>query len=260
MLIVQSVIVGVIYLVLGFLEEYLSFPMCSRPMVVGSVIGFFLGDLKTGVMIGASLELVFMGSVQIGASTPPDSLVGTAVGTAFAIIMHADVEVALALAVPVALLVSMTSSIWLTLRTFWHPTIEKMMDKGDYKGLERMFYVVALTLYIPKALLVTFAIMAGSTVVEKMISIIPEFVTGGLGVAAGMMVAVGFAMLLKMMWSKKMCVYYFLGFLLVAYLNLPILAVAFFGVILCVILYFEGNFKMNKAAPEASEEEELFND
>ena len=57
MLIVQSVIVGVIYLVLGFLEEYLSFPMCSRPMVVGSVIGFFLGDLKTGVMIGASLEL-----------------------------------------------------------------------------------------------------------------------------------------------------------------------------------------------------------
>ena len=246
MLIVQSVIVGVIYLVLGFLEEYLSFPMCSRPMVVGSVIGFFLGDLKTGV--------------QIGASTPPDSLVGTAVGTAFAIMMHADVEVALALAVPVALLVSMTSSIWLTLRTFWHPTIEKMMNKGDYKGLERMFYVVALTLYIPKALLVTFAIMAGSTVVEKMISIIPEFVTGGLGVAAGMMVAVGFAMLLKMMWSKKMCVYYFLGFLLVAYLNLPILAVAFFGVILCVILYFEGNFKMNKAAPEASEEEELFND
>ena len=236
MLIVQSVIVGVIYLVLGFLEEYLSFPMCSRPMVVGSVIGFFLGDLKTGVMIGASLELVFMGAVQIGASTPPDSLVGTAVGTAFAIMMHADVEVALALAVPVALLVSMTSSIWLTLRTFWHPTIEKMMNKGDYKGLERMFYVVALTLYIPKALLVTFAIMAGSTVVEKMISIIPEFVTGGLGVAAGMMV------------------------LLVAYLNLPILAVAFFGVILCVILYFEGNFKMNKAAPEASEEEELFND
>ena len=81
-----------------------------------------------------------------------------------------------------------------------------------------------------------------------------------MGVAAGMMVAVGFAMLLKMMWSKKMCVYYFLGFLSVAYLNLPILAVAFFGVILCVILYFEGNFKMNKAAPEASEEEELFND
>ena len=50
MLIVQSVIVGVIYLVLGFLEEYLSFPMCSRPMVVGSVIGFFLGDLKLSLI------------------------------------------------------------------------------------------------------------------------------------------------------------------------------------------------------------------
>ena len=256
----QAVLVGLTVFALEFIETWCSYPMTTRPLIVGTAIGIVLGDVATGVTVGASLELVFMGAVQIGASTPPDSLVGTAVGTAFAIMMHADVEVALALAVPVALLVSMTSSIWLTLRTFWHPTIEKMMNKGDYKGLERMFYVVALTLYIPKALLVTFAIMAGSTVVEKMISIIPEFVTGGLGVAAGMMVAVGFAMLLKMMWSKKMCVYYFLGFLLVAYLNLPILAVAFFGVILCVILYFEGNFKMNKAAPEASEEEELFND
>ncbi len=258
MLIVQSVIVGVIYLVLGFLEEYLSFPMCSRPMVVGSVIGFFLGDLKTGVMIGASLELVFMGAVQIGASTPPDSLVGTAVGTAFAIIMHADVEVALALAVPVALLVSMTSSIWLTLRTFWHPTIEKMMDKGDYKGLERMFYVVALTLYIPKALLVTFAIMAGSTVVEKMISIIPEFVTGGLGVAAGMMVAVGFAMLLKMMWTKKLAVYFFVGFILSSYLGLPLMAIAILGILYVIVLYVESSHKPTQSSAE--EEEELFND
>ena len=234
--------------------------MVNRPIVLAPLVGAILGDLQQGLIMGAALELIFLGVVSIGGATPSDSNMGSVLGTAFAMSMHQGVEIALALAVPVALLVSMTSSIWLTLRTFWHPTIEKMMNKGDYKGLERMFYVVALTLYIPKALLVTFAIMAGSTVVEKMISIIPEFVTGGLGVAAGMMVAVGFAMLLKMMWSKKMCVYYFLGFLLVAYLNLPILAVAFFGVILCVILYFEGNFKMNKAAPEASEEEELFND
>lgn len=76
------------------------------------------------------------------------------------------------------------------------------------------------------------------------------------------MAAVGFALLLKMMWSKTMCVYFFLGFFATAYLKLPIMAIAFFGIILCVILYFEGSFKKGgtKVNVEAIEEEELFND
>ena len=261
MLVAQSITVGLIYLVLGFLDDYLAICMCSRPIVVGAVVGFFLGDLSTGVIIGASLELIFMGVVTIGAATPPDALVGTAVSTAFAIMMHAETEVALTLAMPIALLVSMTNPIFLTLRTFWHSTIEKLLNKGNYKGIEKMFYVVAFTIYLPKAIIVSLAIMAGSGIVNQVIEVIPEFITGGMGVASGMIVAVGFAMLLNMMWSKKMCIYYFLGFLMTAYFNLPVLAIAFFGIVLCVILYFEGCLTNGGDHQEsAPEEEELFND
>lgn len=260
MLIYQSLIVGLIYLILVFLDDYLGICMCSRPMVVGPAVGFFLGDLTTGVLIGASLELIFMGVVQIGAATPPDALVGTAVSTAFAIMMHADTEVAMTLAMPIALLVSMTNPVFLTLRTFWHSTIEKLLNKGNYKGIEKMFYVVAMTVYLPKAIIVSLAIMAGSGIVNQVIEIIPEFITGGMGVASGMIVAVGFAMLLNMMWSKKMCIYYFLGFLLSAYLKLPVLAIAFFGIVLCVILYFEGRLTLNEPQQSHEEGEELFND
>ena len=102
--------------------------------------------------------------------------------------------------------------------------------------------------------------MVGTNAVQQLIDIIPEFITGGLSVASGIMAAVGFAMLLKMMWSKKMCIYYFLGFLLAAYLQLPILAIAFFGIILCVILYFEGGEMKADTTGETVSEEELFND
>ena len=40
--------------------------MIERPLVVGLVAGMLMGDVKTGVIIGASLEAIFMGAVNIG--------------------------------------------------------------------------------------------------------------------------------------------------------------------------------------------------
>ena len=51
----------------------------------------------------------------------------------------------------------------------------------------------------------------------------------GLTVCGNLLPAVGMAMLLKLLWSKKICVYFFLGFVLVAYLKLPLIALAALG-------------------------------
>ena len=48
-------------------------------------------------MVGATLELVFMGAIQIGAAVPPDVLVGAGLGTAFAIQSGQGADIALAL-------------------------------------------------------------------------------------------------------------------------------------------------------------------
>ena len=45
--------------------ELIGFTMLNRPIVIGPLVGLFLGDLHTGVIIGASLEAVFMGVVNI---------------------------------------------------------------------------------------------------------------------------------------------------------------------------------------------------
>ena len=44
--------------------ELVGFTMLNRPIVIGPLVGLFLGDLHTGVIIGASLEAVFMGVVK----------------------------------------------------------------------------------------------------------------------------------------------------------------------------------------------------
>lgn len=57
----------------------------------------------------------------------------------------------------------------------------------------------------------------------------------GLSAAGGLLPAVGFAMLMKMLWDNKLAVFYLLGFILTAYLKLPAVAVAAIGLVICVV-------------------------
>ena len=57
-----------------------------RPLFAGSLAGFILGDFKQGMIISASLELMWLGVTGIGAYVPPDVISGAILGTAFGII------------------------------------------------------------------------------------------------------------------------------------------------------------------------------
>ena len=56
----NAVAVALTLAALWFVEKMLGTPMVIRPIVVAPLIGLELGDLKTGLLIGAELELVFM--------------------------------------------------------------------------------------------------------------------------------------------------------------------------------------------------------
>ena len=95
----------------------------------------------------------------------------------------------------------------------------------------------------------------------------------GLTVCGNLLPAVGMAMLLKLLWNNKICVYFFLGFVLVAYFKLPLIALAALGVI-AALLVAQRDLELNQllrvkaaAAPAAvpaqgildEEEEDFFN-
>lgn len=61
----------------------------------------------------------------------------------------------------------------------------------------------------------------------------------GLQVAGNLLPAVGFALLLLPMMNKSNILYFILGFLMISYGKLPIIAVTLIGVILAFIIVFE---------------------
>lgn len=58
--------------------------MVSRPIVAGIAAGAVVGDLGLGVVIGATLELVWIGTMPVGAAVFPDGTCGAVSGAGVA--------------------------------------------------------------------------------------------------------------------------------------------------------------------------------
>ena len=60
----QAILIGLVAMCVTF-EWALGTCLASRPIVTGVLIGLVMGDLQTGIIVGATLEMVFIGSVTI---------------------------------------------------------------------------------------------------------------------------------------------------------------------------------------------------
>ena len=114
---------------------------------------------------------------------------------------------------------------------------DKAIENGQFKKeihihLWWSFGFNALVYFIPIFLTVYF----GTDLVTNLVAAIPQVITNGLTVAGNLLSALGFAMLLSSMLSKKMFPYFLLGFLIVAYSGLSLIGVTMFAAILAFIL------------------------
>lgn len=232
---VQTVLI-ILIAFFAYMHCYVGSTMHNRPIIIAPLVGLVLGDLRMGIMIGGTLELVFMGAFPVGASNPPDFVSGAIISTAYVIMTGKDVTAAVVLAVPIATLVLLIDNLQMTVLLTWASHIaDKYAEKGDIKGVERVQIIAGIGNKVLLALVVGLGYVLGVPAIERILQNIPEFVTRGLDVAAGLIPAIGFAMLARMMLTKSTVPYLVLGFILVAYLNIPIIGVALFGLVAALI-------------------------
>lgn len=236
-MLVQAVLIGLIAMLATF-EWMLGTNLGSRPIITGVLVGLVMGDLQTGVILGATLELVFIGSVTLGAAVPPDVITGGILGAAFAISTGNGADVALALAFPIATLYLIVDNV-LTLGIlpiFVHKA-DKYIEKGDFKGMERMHILGGFVVKsLPRGIVCGVAFYLGTPVMNRVLEAIPQFVQEGLVAAAGFIPALGIALLARMILTKKTAVFFILGFAVSAYLKIPMLGIAIMAAVLAIIL------------------------
>ena len=217
-------------------HEFFGMVMLSRPIVVAPLAGLLLGDLKTGLMVGAALESIFMGVVNIGISSTAEPSLAAGLATAFAIKMGGNMGAIIPIVFPLAVLgLQLMNFIFSFVIGPIAPKFETLAKEGKDRQIAALHYGLWGLHYALYALIPFFAVWLGSDVVQKIIESIPEIIMNGLTVAGNLLPAVGMAMLMQMLWDKKIGIYFFFGFIAFAYLKLPLTAIAVMGVIIAVI-------------------------
>ncbi|MET4696751.1 PTS N-acetylgalactosamine transporter subunit IIC [Endozoicomonas lisbonensis] len=212
-----------------------------RPLITGPIVGFILGDVQTGLITGASLELVWMGMAPLAGAQPPNVVIGGIIGVAFAILTQAEPQAAIGIAVPFAVAVQGLITLLFTAFSPVMHRCDEMAAKADWKGIDRVNYMGMSILFSFYFILAFLPIFFGAEQAQTVVEVAPEWLMSGLGVAGGLMPAIGFSMLMKIMFKQSYIPYFIVGFLAAAYLELPVIAIALVGIAIALADYFQSS-------------------
>lgn len=97
----QIVLVFIVACIAG-MESVLDEFQFHRPLIACTLIGAVLGDMKTGIIIGGTLEMIALGWMNIGAAVAPDAALASIISTVLVIAGHQSIGAGIALAIPLA--------------------------------------------------------------------------------------------------------------------------------------------------------------
>ena len=189
-----------------------------RPLIACTVVGLILGDVKTGILLGGTLEMIALGWMNIGAAQSPDSALASIISTILVVVGHQSVANGIAIALPVAVAGQVLTVFARTVTIFFQHAADKYAEDANFKMLD-ICHVAALVVQALRVAIPTFLVAAvvSPEGVQTLLNSIPKVVTGGLTVAGGMIVVVGYAMVLNMMGAKYLMPFFFLGFVIAAF-------------------------------------------
>lgn len=203
-------------------DELTIVSSAGSPVFAGFISGLIMGDMATGLTIGAALQLMVLGVGTFGGASRIDATSGAVLATAFSVSQGIDPELAVStIAVPVAALLVYTDIAGRFSTTFFAHRVDAAVEKFDYAAIERNYLLGAIPWAASRALPVLLALAFGGEFVELMVSKIQEYqwIADGLTLAARMLPGLGFAILLHYLPLKRNLHYLAVGFALTAMLT-----------------------------------------
>lgn len=203
-------------------DELTIVSSAGSPVFAGFISGLIMGDLATGLTIGAALQLMVLGVGTFGGASRIDATSGAVLATAFSVSQGIDPELAVAtIAVPVAALLVYTDIAGRFSTTYFAHRVDAAVEKFDYAAIERNYLLGAIPWALSRALPVFLALAFGGEFVDAMVQAIQQYqwVANGLTLAARMLPGLGFAILLHYLPLKRNLHYLAVGFALTAMLT-----------------------------------------
>lgn len=208
----------------------------QRPLVSGFLMGLVLGKPIEGTIIGATMNLIYLGHITAGGTMPGDMALAGYLGIGLALAAGLDVNSALSLAVPLGLLGTVVWFTRMSVDSIFCHWADDYAQKGEIDKVFLMNWLPAqVLLFAIKVPAVFVAAYFGPELVAQALSLAGDKFLHGLSVAGGLLPALGIALNLRSILKKSTAAYLVLGFVLVVYFKLDIIGVAILGALVSII-------------------------
>lgn len=196
------------------IDQFSFLESLYQPIVVGPLVGLVLGDFNKGLVIGGTVQLMSIGSMPIGGAQPPNVVIWGIMATVFAVQANITAEAAAAATIPFALLGQVFVTIIFTVTSFVMDKADSMAEKADTAGIDRLNYATMACLGLAFTIVVVLGAVLGSSFGKQINDFFTEYawVKIAFETVGGMLRYVGFAILLRIMISKELWVFFFAGF------------------------------------------------
>lgn len=212
----------------GILDEW----QFHQPLVACTLIGLVTGHLDLGVILGGQLQMIALGWANIGAAVAPDAALAS-VASAIILVQGGQgvkgIGTATGIAIPLAVAGLFLTMIVRTISTAIVHVMDAEAKKGNWRMINLWQWIAVclqgLRIAIPAALLLAIP----SETVKGWLAMMPQWLSEGMTIGGGMVVAVGYAMVINMMASKEVWPFFAIGFALAAIKDLTLIALGAIG-------------------------------
>ena len=235
-----ALVFGILYWFATNKLWYGTLHLIRQPIVLAVPIGLIMGDLPNAMIIGASLQMIYLGAIAPGGTLPSDEALAACIAIPLALEANLEPGIAVTLAVPIGLLGVLIDNLKRTYHSYFIHLADKAVEENNLKKMRRAEFWYPLIVSVPlRVVPAALALAFGVDAVTAFLNSIPAWATNGLSVAGGLLPALGFAVTIMVIGKKKLLPYFIIGFAIVAYSDINTIGVAVFAI--CIAL-LQGNF------------------
>lgn len=223
----------------------------GRPLVAGLIVGIILGDIKSGIIVGAAIQVIYIALVTPGGTVSADVRAISYIGIPLALVSIKGLgldpssseatQLAAALGAAVGTLGTVLFYGTATVNLLWQHIGWRAIEKGEFKKLYSVDMILPWISHFLCSFIPTFIITISG---EYMVDIIKNYLPMD-GIAmktlftvGSLLPAVGIAILLKQVVTKASdLITFFFGFLLAASMGVNLIGAAIIGGFFAILYY-----------------------
>jgi PTS system mannose-specific IID component len=193
----------------------LAFFTLYRPLVAGFLVGLILGDPAQGTLIGAAINVPYLGFISAGGNLPADAGFAGWVGTTVALASGLDATKAIPIAFGLGLLGTVIFYGRMAVDAVFAHWADARAEKADIAGVALMNWLPGQAfLFVVSFVPVFLLALNGPSAVHDALNALPIWTVNGLVIAGGILPAIGIALNMRFIFRGSAIPYFFIGYIL----------------------------------------------